>query len=286
MGLRKHPQPRHGSDAFGPGALPRRAVPVAPAPWRRPLAALVLAGGIGSLGLNTLPAQAAQPDSGHSCSKSHRSERSSAHGRNEDRTQRPKRAASSQHDDDRRSSKPRRANTSASDSSSSKSTSSGKSNSSRKSNSSNGSPTAPNASNDGAAMPLASGTYRVGAYFGKTGNWSRYHTGQDFSAATGTPVYAVTSGKVVAGKAGSWAGTYVAIQAADGSSTLYAHLNSKEVSVGQTVKAGDKIGEVGSTGRAFGSHLHFEYYPAGVTPGDVYSATDPMDYLNRLGIGM
>ena len=140
-------------------------------------------------------------------------------------------------------------------------------------------------STEGGSMPLKE-NYTIGASFGQTGSWSRYHTGQDFSASSGTPVYAATSGTVVSGNVGSWAGNYVAIRAADGSSTLYAHLSSTDVKVGQQVTAGQKIGNVGTTGRSFGAHLHFEYYPSGVTPGDVYSASNPMSYLRSIGVSM
>ena len=169
--------------------------------------------------------------------------------------------------------------------------------SSKSSSSSSSSSTSPAASSDaaapssttttsGAAAPLAKGSYRIGAAFGATGSWSRYHTGQDFAASSGTPVYAATSGTVISGNVGSWAGNYVVIRAADGSSTLYAHMSGTDVKVGQQVTAGQKIGNVGSTGRSFGAHLHFEYYPSGVTPGDVYSATNPMSYLRSIGISM
>ena len=167
--------------------------------------------------------------------------------------------------------------------------------SSKSSSSSSSSSTSPAASSDaaapssttttsGAAAPLAKGSYRIGAAFGATGSWSRYHTGQDFAASSGTPVYAATSGTVISGNVGSWAGNYVVIRAADGSSTLYAHMSGTDVKVGQQVTAGQKIGNVGSTGRSFGAHLHFEYYPAGTTPGDVYKATDPMEFLRSQGV--
>lgn len=139
---------------------------------------------------------------------------------------------------------------------------------------------------DGASLPLKAGTFSVGAPFGATGSWARYHTGQDLIASEGTPVYAVVSGTVVSGDVGSWAGNAVVIRAADGSSTLYAHLSTRAVQPGQKVIAGQQIGQVGQTGRAFGAHLHFEYYPSGVTPGDVYSATNPVTYLHSIGLSI
>ena len=74
------------------------------------------------------------------------------------------------------------------------------------------------------------------------------------------------------------------IQHSNGGSTLYAHMSRKAVSPGSTVKAGQLIGYVGNTGRSFGSHLHFEYYKPGVTPGDVYNASNPMSFLSSLGV--
>ena len=306
MGFLKPAQPRRGCDAFGPGALPRRAVPAKPAPWRRPLAALVLAGSIGTIGLSTAPDAAASEHSSSrgaatassaSTSRNGHSRKSSDSSGTSQKKNRPKRAKASSGQDSYRSSTPRRAKISSSynrsyssrssavrPSSSTKPSRSFAGNVSASSSSNRPKASAPNVGS--ASAPLKSGTYRVSAPFGATGSWSRYHTGQDFSASTGTSVYAVVSGTVVSGNAGSWAGNYVAIRAADGSSTLYAHLNSTTVKVGDQVSAGQKIGEVGSTGRSFGSHLHFEYYPSGITPGDVYSATNPMSYLRSLGISM
>lgn len=140
-----------------------------------------------------------------------------------------------------------------------------------------------NLTSKGGSMPIKQ-NYRVGAGFGKRGSWSRYHTGQDFGAPTGTPIYAAASGVVLSPTAGGWAGTNVVIQHGNGGSTLYAHMSRKAVKKGQTVKAGQLIGYVGNTGRSFGSHLHFEYYKPGVTPGDVYSASNPMAFLRSLGV--
>jgi murein DD-endopeptidase MepM/ murein hydrolase activator NlpD len=134
-------------------------------------------------------------------------------------------------------------------------------------------------------MPVKS--YRLAARFGDVGAWARYHTGFDFSAPIGTPIYAPTAGVVTtagSGSAGGWAGTYVVVEHADGNQTLYAHMSSVSVQVGDRVTGGTRLGQVGQTGRAFGPHLHFELYPAGTEPGDVYSAVDPHRWLNKLGL--
>lgn len=125
----------------------------------------------------------------------------------------------------------------------------------------------------------------IGSHFGQTGHWSRYHTGLDFRAGQGTPIKAVKSGVVTfAGNKGHWAGNYVAIRHGDGKSTLSAHMSAMAVRTGQTVQAGQVIGYVGQTGRAFGAHLHFELYPAGVEPGKVYSAINPVPWLRASGV--
>jgi murein DD-endopeptidase MepM/ murein hydrolase activator NlpD len=86
------------------------------------------------------------------------------------------------------------------------------------------------------------------------------------------------------GKAAGWAGNYVVIKHADGTQTLYAHMSSISVQSGTRVIGGTRLGQVGQTGRAFGPHLHFEVYPAGAEPGDVYSAVNPQPWLNKLGL--
>lgn len=134
----------------------------------------------------------------------------------------------------------------------------------------------------GGSLPLKS-NYRVGAGFGKRGVWARYHTGQDFPAPVGTPIYAVASGVVLSPTSAGWAGTNVVIQHGPGA-TLYAHMSRSVVRPGQTVKPGQLIGYVGNTGRSFGAHLHLEYYKNGTTPGDVYQASNPMTFLKSLGV--
>jgi murein DD-endopeptidase MepM/ murein hydrolase activator NlpD len=125
----------------------------------------------------------------------------------------------------------------------------------------------------------------IGARFGEYGSWSRYHTGLDFRAAYGTPIRAVKAGVVLyAGNSGDWAGNHVAIRHADGMTTMSSHMSAMAVHAGQTVQAGQVIGYVGETGRAFGAHLHFELYPVGVKYGDVYKAINPQPWLLANGV--
>ena len=135
-------------------------------------------------------------------------------------------------------------------------------------------------------LPVTSG-YSIAARFGQVGMWSRYHTGLDFSSPVGTPLHAPASGVVTnagGGPASGWAGTYIAIKHPDGTHTLMAHMSSVSVSVGQTVSACQIVGRIGLTGRTFGAHVHLEVYPAGVTPGDIYRAVNPVPWLNAHGV--
>jgi murein DD-endopeptidase MepM/ murein hydrolase activator NlpD len=138
-------------------------------------------------------------------------------------------------------------------------------------------------SSGGGASPVPGAV--IGAHFGQYGVWSRYHTGLDFRAAYGTPIRAVKAGVVLfAGNSGDWAGNHVAIRHGDGKTTMSSHMSSMAVRSGSTVQAGQVIGYVGQTGRAFGAHLHFELYPAGVRYGDVYSAINPQPWLAANGV--
>jgi murein DD-endopeptidase MepM/ murein hydrolase activator NlpD len=102
------------------------------------------------------------------------------------------------------------------------------------------------------------------------------HTGLDFRAATGDPVRATANGKVVSS---GWQGGYgrmVEIDHGNGLSTRYGHLSAINVKVGEYVKIGQVIGEVGSTGRSTGPHLHYETRIDG-------DAVDPQKFL-RAGV--
>jgi len=98
------------------------------------------------------------------------------------------------------------------------------------------------------------------------------HDGVDVQAAWGEPIVAAYGGTVVsAGERGGY-GNAVEIDHGNGVHTLYAHASSLAVKAGDTVSAGDKLGEVGSSGRSTGPHLHLELRVNG-------RATDPSSAL-------
>ncbi|MBP1918130.1 murein hydrolase activator EnvC family protein [Youngiibacter multivorans] len=88
--------------------------------------------------------------------------------------------------------------------------------------------------------------------------YSKFHTGVDFAAASGTAVKAVKGGVVILAKYNSSYGNYIIIDHGNGVSSLYAHLKGFNTSLGSRVSQGQTIGFVGSTGMSTGPHLHFE----------------------------
>jgi murein DD-endopeptidase MepM/ murein hydrolase activator NlpD len=87
----------------------------------------------------------------------------------------------------------------------------------------------------------------------------KFHHGMDFTAPTGTPIYATGNGRVVrADNTATGYGNHIVIDHGFGYETLYAHLHRYNVRVGQRVNRGDVIGFVGSTGRSQAPHLHYE----------------------------
>ena len=86
------------------------------------------------------------------------------------------------------------------------------------------------------------------------------HSGIDIKAPKKTPVYAVNSGKVALVLKHYFSGNVIFIDHGESLVSMYAHLNSVNVKIGQSVKKGEMIGRVGSTGRATGPHLHFSMY--------------------------
>ena len=101
----------------------------------------------------------------------------------------------------------------------------------------------------------------------------KMHQGMDFTAKTGTPIYATGDGVVTkADNSASGYGNHIVIRHGFGYETLYAHLSKYKSRAGQRVKRGDIIGYVGSTGRSEAPHLHYEVHKDGkvVNPLNFY----------------
>ena len=108
------------------------------------------------------------------------------------------------------------------------------------------------------------GDYRVSSGFGIrndpfTGGLAM-HEGLDFTAMSGTTVMATAKGTVTRSGWDFGYGNVVEVQHAEGFATRYAHLSKRLVQVGDTVERGGLLGEVGSTGRSTGPHLHYEVF--------------------------
>ena len=89
----------------------------------------------------------------------------------------------------------------------------------------------------------------------------KMHEGMDFTAKTGTPIYATGDGVVAkADNTASGFGNHIVIRHGYGYETLYAHLSKYKARAGQRIKRGDIIGYVGSTGRSEAPHLHYEVH--------------------------
>ncbi len=118
-------------------------------------------------------------------------------------------------------------------------------------------------------MPLKA-AFRYTSGFGK--RWGRMHEGTDMAGATGTPIYATADGVVIhAGKSSGY-GNLVKIRHQFGIETRYGHMSRIRVTVGQKISRGDRIGDMGNTGRSTGTHLHYEVRVDG-TP------VNPMTYI-------
>jgi len=119
------------------------------------------------------------------------------------------------------------------------------------------------------AMPVK-GNYRVTSRFGP--RWGRMHKGLDLAADYGTPILATADGVVTfAGWLGNY-GRIVKIRHEYGLETYYAHLAKIRVKKGQRVSRGDRIGDMGTSGRSTGTHLHYEVRADG-------NAINPMIYI-------
>ncbi|MEM8537421.1 MAG: DUF5930 domain-containing protein, partial [Pseudomonadota bacterium] len=119
------------------------------------------------------------------------------------------------------------------------------------------------------SIPVKS-NFRYTSGFGP--RWGRLHAGTDFAAPIGTPIYATADGIVTHAGWSSGYGRLIKIQHDFGIETRYAHLNSMDVSVGERVSRGERIGAMGNSGRSTGPHLHYEVRVNG-------NPVNPMTYI-------
>ncbi|KIT17181.1 M23 family metallopeptidase [Jannaschia aquimarina] len=115
------------------------------------------------------------------------------------------------------------------------------------------------------------GSYKRTSGFGP--RWGRMHSGVDFAAARGTPIHATAAGTVTHAGWQSGYGKLIKIRHPFGFETRYAHLNRIRVAEGQRVSRGERIGDMGTTGRSTGVHLHYEIRRGG-------TALDPATFIS------
>jgi murein DD-endopeptidase MepM/ murein hydrolase activator NlpD len=132
-------------------------------------------------------------------------------------------------------------------------------------------------------MRIASGFgYRIDPIY----KIMNFHSGLDFTAPTGTPIYATGDGVVSLSRYdNSGYGMHVVINHGYGYQTLYGHMSRMKVNAGQTVKRGDVIGYVGSTGKSTGPHCHYEVIKGGnkIDPVNFfYNDLSPAEYEKML----
>ncbi|MCR6112099.1 peptidoglycan DD-metalloendopeptidase family protein [Bacillus sp. A301a_S52] len=159
-----------------------------------------------------------------------------------------------------------------------------KANQSSGSSSSNSSNETASSSNGGSATFHRPANGRVTSGFGSRTHpvygTTRQHNGIDYGRDGGTGIFAAEAGTVVSARSmGGYGNTIIITHVIDGKTyaTLYAHLASFNVSVGDRVSRGQNIATMGTTGTSTGVHLHFEVHPGGYSGGS--SAVNPAPYL-------
>ncbi|MFD0980832.1 DUF5930 domain-containing protein [Tropicimonas aquimaris] len=118
-------------------------------------------------------------------------------------------------------------------------------------------------------MPLKD-SFRFTSGFGP--RWGRMHNGTDFAGSHGTPIYATADGVVVQAGWHSGFGRMVKVRHEFGIETWYAHMSRLHVKEGQRVSKGQRIGDMGNTGRSTGTHLHYEVHVNG-------KPVNPMNFI-------
>jgi murein DD-endopeptidase MepM/ murein hydrolase activator NlpD len=117
---------------------------------------------------------------------------------------------------------------------------------------------------------------RLTSLFGA--RWGVTHYGIDIANAIGTPIYALTDGVVEESGPASGFGMWVVVRHPNGEQTVYGHVNRSYVTVGQPVRAGEHIADIGNRGFSTGPHLHLEVWSADGTK------LNPLTWLARHGI--
>lgn len=110
--------------------------------------------------------------------------------------------------------------------------------------------------------------------------WGALHAGIDIAGPIGTPIYAASDGVVVDAGPTAGYGAWVKIRHADGTVTLYGHVNTWDVQIGQRVMAGDQIATIGNRGNSTGPHCHFEVLLGGT------NRIDPVPWLAARGVSV
>lgn len=110
--------------------------------------------------------------------------------------------------------------------------------------------------------------------------WGVLHAGIDIANSIGTPILAVSDGVVIDAGPTAGYGMWVKLRHADGTVTLYGHVNTTMVSVGERVMAGDQIATMGNRGNSTGPHLHFEVLLGGT------QRVDPVPWLAKRGLSV
>ena len=110
--------------------------------------------------------------------------------------------------------------------------------------------------------------------------WGALHGGIDLANSIGTPIYAVSDGVVIDAGPTAGFGMWVKLRHADGTVTLYGHVNTTTVNIGERVMAGDQIATIGNRGNSTGPHLHFEVLLNGA------DRIDPVPWLAQRGLSV
>jgi murein DD-endopeptidase MepM/ murein hydrolase activator NlpD len=128
-------------------------------------------------------------------------------------------------------------------------------------------------------LVLPVGGYRLTGRFGdRSSLWSSVHTGLDFAAPSGAPIRSIGDGVVVSAGYDGRYGYKTVLRLTSGTELWFCHQSAVDVQIGRRVRAGQRIGWIGSTGNVTGPHLHLEVRPGGGGP------VDPFSWLRKRGL--